>query len=478
MIYIYIYFLCTYFTYILVIYFLLVYLLISIWCDTQIYNHHHARRMMRPKLMLKPSLLDNLVRMYTFYTNDLRYESEREYEKKQNIIQRQYALFKKRREKYRHVVQQLKTGCSSIALQNEKELLFKHLESLSRGIQKSQKLISAFNRYTYQTFAYRNYLDDPWFPESLSKLADRRSALSRDLSDDNNAGAELQKRVSCFNHDVSELERVFIYKYPVFSGGSTRRSRDKAEIDKKKNSERKNVDVEKYECDCEEPSDRQVVSGTDNRPVCASCGVVLSIFSEHTISSLDDIYALYPRADEVRLVRPKVRYKRLNHFKETLKQLQGLTAYNVPFEIISRVRAFAMNKSIAFKNLVPGFIRDILQQIKLSMYYEHCVSICAAINKDFKPIRASASTRMKMLLMFLELENVFPQALKNLQSTRKNFISYHFTLCRISQLIGLHGMCRSTRLLKSGKLFQEQDKIWKEMCRLLHWPYVEPTDSS
>jgi len=450
---------------------------------------------MLPKLRLNP--LDNLVRMHTFYTNDLRYESEREYEKKRGIIQHQYAVFKKKREKYRRITQQLQTD-SSFEKRDEKEVLSKHLGSLSETIQKSQNHISVYNRFTYQTFAHKSYLDDPWFPETLSKLADRRSALSRSLSDDTklrkishagDAGGdnELKKRVDRFNSDVSELERVFMYKYPLFGGGSRARGdrSTAAKRDQKKSSDdhsttinagsQNAANVKKHECDCEEPSDRRVVSGTDNRPVCASCGVVLSIFSEHVISSLDDIYALYPRTDEVRLVRPKVRYKRLNHFKETLKQLQGLTAYNVPLEIISRVRAFTASKSIAFESLVPGFIRDILQQIKLSMYYEHSVSICAAINKDFKPVRTSASTRMKMLLMFLELENVFPKALKNLQSTRKNFISYHFTLCRISQLIGIHGMCKSTRLLKSGKLFEEQDKIWKEMCRLLHWPYMEPS---
>ena len=386
--------------------------------------------------------LDNLLFLNKHFESTLRKKSLQEYEHLVVVTKNLYAKFNAEKKK--------------------KHRCIEHIKNLAATITKHRNRLQQYNKHTYQCWEHSEFIKDTWPTSTISTLFRKRSILQADIKASDTSGVEkLCQRIKEFNTLLSNAFNEFSYRYLNKNTKSIDFSSD---------------NVEYRECNCESKAQQKIMLRDDSFPVCSTCGVVVGSNSKQNILSIGDIYKMYPIDTKLNIVRPKIRYKRLNHFKETLKQLQGLTVTVVPIDVMMSIKSFLERKCIPLHSVTPFLIRDILQQIKESKYYEHSVSITTAISKDFVPIRISSTMQMQMLLMFLELERVFPKAIEALQSTRKNFISYHFTLSRICALLGIPGIASSARMLKSRKLFLEQERVWKEMCKLLHWPDVVETD--
>ena len=398
-----------------------------------------------------PTLLSvsKLIALDRFYTNELLKQSMQEYEDGVKTIMDLYKQFTEEKKKG-------DTRC------------FSHLRNLRSTIEQKQERLGPYNKHTYQNFQLRSYLKETWLASVVDSLsckrrnlliqvnreADSKEDAAGKMSTDNTS---LAKAVSKFNEMVVDAYNQFICRYKTEGHYNTYLS------------ESANTSDGVTPCDCNnEQSDIKHFNGS--RPVCTTCGIVVGSQRTRRITSVGDIYKLYPSETSLNIIRPKIRYKRLNHFKETMKQLQGFTVAAVPADVITKIRFFLKQKDIKHSIVEPFLMREILHQIKLSKYYEHSVSIATAINKTFKPVRIEPKTRMQMLLMFLELERVFPEAVEKSTAKRKNFISYHFTLSRICMLLGKSDISNSARMLKSSKLHLEQESIWNIMCSLLNWP--------
>ena len=62
--------------------------------------------------------------------------------------------------------------------------------------------------------------------------------------------------------------------------------------------------------------------------------------------------------------------------------------------------------------------------------------------------------------------------MKNCPPTRKNFLSYSYVLHKFCELLEYDHLLPYFTLLKSREKLQQQDKIWKDICKDLQWQYI------
>jgi len=72
--------------------------------------------------------------------------------------------------------------------------------------------------------------------------------------------------------------------------------------------------------------------------------------------------------------------------------------------------------------------------------------------------------------MFKMIQSPFE---KHCPPTRKNFLSYSYTLYKLCELIGRKDLLPLFSLLKSREKLFSQDKIWKNICIELNWTFIQ-----
>ena len=72
-------------------------------------------------------------------------------------------------------------------------------------------------------------------------------------------------------------------------------------------------------------------------------------------------------------------------------------------------------------------------------------------------------------MMFKEIQT---QCLNNCPEDRKNFLSYSYVLHKFCELLELDELLVYFPLLKSREKLQQQDFIWKKICKDLKWQYI------
>lgn len=170
--------------------------------------------------------------------------------------------------------------------------------------------------------------------------------------------------------------------------------------------------------------------------------------------------------------RRSATYKRLNHFRETIKQARGDTMSRINKESCLEIQKLMKIHNIKNEELTPNICRKLQSYLKQQdKSYEVCVSICRILNPNFKVVELTDSQILLLQLKFIQLESVFDEACRNVCPERKNFPSYPQIYYRLSQDIGLHEdvILQSIKFLKSSKLLHNADILHFEMCRLLGW---------
>ena len=195
--------------------------------------------------------------------------------------------------------------------------------------------------------------------------------------------------------------------------------------------------------------------------VCSDCGLC----EKYTDSSNQTDWS---RVDSTEFVQVFT-YKRKNHFKEWLTQLQAKESTTIPDSILELIYIELKKERITnATEITPEKIRQYLKKLRLNKYYEHVPNIINRI------------TNKKGLVITTELENKLMQMFDMIQvpfekycpSNRKNFLSYSFTLHKFCQLLNRNDLLSYFPLLKSREKLFEQEKIWKNICKELDWKYI------
>lgn len=212
---------------------------------------------------------------------------------------------------------------------------------------------------------------------------------------------------------------------------------------------------------CENCNTSLIHDSSSGLLICYTCGLTETF----NISNLPE----WNHSDTHEYIKP-YSYKRTNHFKEWITQIQGREGTNVPDEVIRLLILEIKKERLTDKTLITYYkIKEFLKKLKLNKYYEHIPNIIHKITCN-KQLHINQELETKLLDMFNKIQEPFE---KLCPKNRKNFLSYSYTLYKFFQLLDKHEYLIYFPLLKSREKLFEQENIWKGICAELDWKFIK-----
>jgi hypothetical protein len=197
--------------------------------------------------------------------------------------------------------------------------------------------------------------------------------------------------------------------------------------------------------------------------VCERCGEYVSNF-EHRASGLT--YEQELNTD----TNTHFSYKRINHLRELLSQLQAKESSNIPDDVIHLVKAEFIKERIQnMACITQDKVKKTLKKLNLNKYYEHTRQITNLLSGKPPPV-ISNQLYDKIIHMFIEIQAPFESVCPK---NRKNFFSYNYILYKFCELLDQRDHMELFPLLKSREKLYQQDCIWKDICDIKGWPFIK-----
>lgn len=117
-------------------------------------------------------------------------------------------------------------------------------------------------------------------------------------------------------------------------------------------------------------------------------------------------------------------------------------------------------------NIDPPQVRKALKSIRMKKFYDQACYISFRITGR-RPPQLSAHQEKTLICMFESVQ--LPYEIH--KGKRKNFLSYQYTLYKLCELLGLHGMLPCFPDMKGRQKLKEADAIWERICRDLQWKF-------
>jgi hypothetical protein len=193
--------------------------------------------------------------------------------------------------------------------------------------------------------------------------------------------------------------------------------------------------------------------------VCPACG--------YCVTYIDSTSASMSYSDDCEL--STFSYKRITHFDDCMKQVQGKESYVVPDDIIQAVMHELYAQRVADVDAITQTkIRQILKSLRARKAYDHVAQIYARITGKRAP-RIGSHVEERCRLMFIAMQPCFD---RHCPKNRKNFLSYNYVLYRCFHLLGLTHMLGGFSLLKGKDKLALADEIFQKICVDLGWKFV------
>lgn len=190
--------------------------------------------------------------------------------------------------------------------------------------------------------------------------------------------------------------------------------------------------------------------------MCESCG----IFYDEPELIVTDLYNYK--------AKPQRCYKREDHFKEVLYQLQGKEGKDVPKEILETVTNHLPDPLST--NVTE--IRAVLRKLKLTKYVENVFYITFAITGQEPPFIPRESED-KMIRLFSRILVAYG----NIENhKRRSFPNYYYIVYKLLELMGHTDLLVRVPMLKTKLRVKHHDQIWKQLCGELDWTFI-PTQA-
>ena len=161
-------------------------------------------------------------------------------------------------------------------------------------------------------------------------------------------------------------------------------------------------------------------------------------------------------------------YKRINHLRELLSQLQAKENSEIPEDIIQAIRSEFIKARIKdVSEITQEKVKYYLKKLNLNKYYEHARQITNILNGKPPPC-ISSEIYENLINMFTDIQEPFERVCPK---TRKNFFSYNYILYKFCELLDERELMTLFPLLKSREKLYQQDCIWKNICSITNWPF-------
>lgn len=163
-------------------------------------------------------------------------------------------------------------------------------------------------------------------------------------------------------------------------------------------------------------------------------------------------------------------YKRINHLRELLSQLQAKESSDIPDDVLNSIRAeFKKERITNVNNITQEKVKRFLKKCGMNKYYEHTRQITNILSGT-PPPTISNELYDKIISMFIDIQEPFERVCPK---SRKNFFSYNYILYKFCELLGAQEHMHLFPLLKSREKLYQQDKIWKDICELKGWCFIK-----
>jgi hypothetical protein len=197
--------------------------------------------------------------------------------------------------------------------------------------------------------------------------------------------------------------------------------------------------------------------------VCTSCGVSVHDFT----------IAMPQHGTEESSVVPHFTYKKVNHFREWLSQVQAreMSDLSAPVAaVLQELKKERMTEEEQVK-LTPAKIRAYLRRLRLGNY-DHVHLIHAQITGR-RPPQFDHETEAKLVDMFKATLAPFELVRQRVCPDRRNFLSYSFVLRKLTGILGIKVQDGELYfpLLKSREKLYTMDCMWRGICSELSWPF-------
>jgi hypothetical protein len=162
-------------------------------------------------------------------------------------------------------------------------------------------------------------------------------------------------------------------------------------------------------------------------------------------------------------------YRRVNHWKLAVAQLQALENAEIKQDVLNIVLEELYARGVTeVAGVTPQLLREILKKKKLRRCYDHIPQIHSRIT-GVAPIRFTSQIEEKLRLMFIAIQVPFSKAAP---VDRKNFLSYKYLLHKVAELCGFDEILQFLSLLKGKDKLLRQDAIYKSICQQLNWQFI------
>lgn len=214
---------------------------------------------------------------------------------------------------------------------------------------------------------------------------------------------------------------------------------------------------------CKDCGERMRLSMNESYIVCEKCGNN-EVYFEPSVSGLT--YEQELNTD----TNVHFAYKRINHLRELLAQLQAKERSEIPPEVISMVQAEFKKARVTNPNeITQTKVKAYLKKLNLNKYYEHARQLTNILSGKPPPV-ISGELYETLLNMFHDIQEPFEQVCPK---GRKNFFSYNYILYKFCELLGEYEMMPLFPLLKSRNKLYQQDCIWRDICRITGWSFYK-----
>jgi len=162
-------------------------------------------------------------------------------------------------------------------------------------------------------------------------------------------------------------------------------------------------------------------------------------------------------------------YKRINHFNEWIAQFQAKESTHVPQEILDNLRyEFKKARITNMSEITQKRVKELLKKLRYNKFYEHVPQITNMLSGVTPP---TMPARLEEILrnMFRDIQEPFE---KYKPKGRSNFLSYGYCLYKFCELLGHDEFLDNFPLLKSREKLYQQDCIFKNICKDLHWEFI------
>tara|TARA_B110001450_G_scaffold119646_1_gene112793 strand:+ start:1865 stop:3013 length:1149 start_codon:yes stop_codon:yes gene_type:complete len=193
--------------------------------------------------------------------------------------------------------------------------------------------------------------------------------------------------------------------------------------------------------------------------VCLKCG-----YQDVLLAEQNRPIMLYDKKDGIHYS-----YKRINHFREWISQIQGKESTDIPNEVFEKIlNELKKEKITDTTKLNPKFMRTILKKLRTHKYYEHTAYIINRIN-GIPPPQFSPELEQNLSNMFMQTQPLF---IKYAPANRLNFISYSYILHKFFLILDMPEYLALFPLLKSRQKIAQNEEVFKKICKELKWTWI------